>query len=353
MTNEELVALIQAGDNVQDNMGQLYQQNREFIVKTALPYSKNVELEDLLQEAYFGLEKAVQRYDPTTGFKFLTYAESWIRQSIHRYCQNSGNLKRIPVHVLEQISKYQKFRSDFQAVVGDEPTDEEYCFYLGIENRRLKELRKYMTGSEIASLDGIVPGTEDFTLADVIADDFNLEESVCDTLADEQAKTTIWEVVSDLGGNASEVVQDYYKNGETLQSISDRLEVSIERVRQIKNRAISNLRHNRKLKEAAEVYGYGCAQAYHWGLGHFKNTGTSATEYLALKHIEQEQYQKNSAKEIRGISTFVQVSSACMKKETGTVPIGLKKLAKAIEQAEALLREVDKITKGGEKYAEA
>lgn len=151
--------------------------------------------------------------------------------------------------------------------------------------------------------------------------------------------------VSDLGGNASEVVQGYYKNGETLQGISDRLEVSIERVRQIKNRAISNLRRNRKLKEAAEVYGYGCAQAYHWGLGHFKNTGTSATEYLALKHIEQEQSRKNSAKEIRGISTFAQVSSARMKKENGTVPIGLKKLQKTIKQAEALLREADALTK--------
>ena len=119
----------------------------------------------------------------------------------------------------------------------------------------------------------------------------------------------------------------------------------IERVRQIKNRAISNLRRNRKLKEAAEVYGYGCAQAYHWGLGHFKNTGTSATEYLALKHIEQEQSRKNSAKEIRGISTFTQVSSARMKKENGTVPIGLKKLQKTIKQAEALLREADALTK--------
>lgn len=262
MTNEELVDLIQAGDHVQDNMGLLYQQNRRFITGIALPFSSSVELDDLMQEAYFGLEKAVSKYDPTLGYAFLTYAENHIRLSIQRYCQNCGRLKRVPVHVLEQISKYQKFRSDFQAVVGDEPTDEEYCFYLGIENRRLKELRKYMTGSETASLDGIVPGTEDFTLADVIADDFNLEESVCDTLADEQAKTTIWGAVSDLGGNASEVVQGYYKNGETLQGISDRLEVSIERVRQIKNRAISNLRRNRKLKEAAEVYGYGCAQAY-------------------------------------------------------------------------------------------
>ena len=125
-----------------------------------------------------------------------------------------------------------------------------------------------MISTETVSLDGIVPGTEDFTLADVVADDFNLEETVCDTLADEQAKTVIWGAVSDLGGNASEVVHGYYKNGETLQSISDRLEVSIERVRQIKHRAISNLRRNRKLKEAAEVYGYGCGKAYHLSLIH-------------------------------------------------------------------------------------
>ena len=96
---------------------------------------------------------------------------------------------------------------------------------------------------------------------------------------------------------------------------------------------------------AADVYGYGCAKAYYWGLGQFKNTGVSSTEYLALKHLEQEQARKQSIKEIRDISTLTRVSSRRLKQETGTVPIGLKKLAKTIEQAEALLREVDKITK--------
>lgn len=92
MTNEELVALIQAGVDVQENMAQLYQQNRRFITKIALPYSNTCELEDLVQEAYFGLEKAAKKFEPDRGFKFLTYAENWIRQVIHRYCQNNGNL---------------------------------------------------------------------------------------------------------------------------------------------------------------------------------------------------------------------------------------------------------------------
>lgn len=147
MTNEELVALIQAGVDVQSNMGQLWTQNRKFIIKIALPYSKSCELEDLIQEAYFGLEKAVEKYDTEKGFQFLTYAEHWIRQEIHRYCQNSGRLKRVPVHWIEQISKYQKFRSDYQAITGSEPVDEEYCIFLNISPNKLKELRGYMVES--------------------------------------------------------------------------------------------------------------------------------------------------------------------------------------------------------------
>ena len=76
MTNEELVALIQAGVDVQENMGQLYQQNRNFIVGIALPYSKSCELDNLMQEAYFGLEKAVQRFEPDRDVLFISYAGS-------------------------------------------------------------------------------------------------------------------------------------------------------------------------------------------------------------------------------------------------------------------------------------
>lgn len=345
MTNEELVALIQAGDHVRDNMGQLYQQNKNFIAKLVYPFSKVCEMEDLMQEAYFGLEKAVYRYDPTTGFKFLTYAESWIRQSVQRYFQNNGNLKRMPIHVLEQISQYQKFRSDFKGVVGDEPTDEEYCFYLETTKDQLKTLRKYMVGSEMVSLDGTIPGADNLTLGETLADEFNLEETVCDYVAEQQNKEVIWGSVSALDSRQADIITGHFKNGETLDNLSNRLEISKERVRQLKNKGIKLLRRNRKLKELADLYGYGCAQAYHWGVRHYKNTGTSATEYLALKHIEQEQSRKNSAKEIRGISTFAQVSSARMKKENGTVPIGLKKLQKTIEQAEVLLREADALTK--------
>lgn len=337
MTNEELVALIQAGDHVQDNMGQLYQQNREFIAKIALPYSKSVELEDLLQEAYFGLEKAVQRYDPTTGFKFLTYAEDCIRGTIQRYCQKSGNLRRLPVHILVNISKYQKFRSEFQSIVGDEPTDEEYCHYLGTTPEQLKTLRKYMVGSEPVSLDGTIPGTEDLILGDTLSDEFDLEEYV----AEQQDKKMIWDAVESLNDQQAEVIKGTFRTGETLDELSKRLEISKERVRYVKNRALGLLRRNAELKEIAGMYGYGCAQAYHWGVRHYKNTRTSSTEFLALKHIEQEESMQRASAEIRGLSSITTLSSHRIKQRDGYIPVGLQSLDEVVARVEALLKEVD------------
>lgn len=342
MTNEELVALIQAGDHVQDNMGQLYQQNKNFIVGIALPFSNAADMDDLMQEAYFGLYKAAQKFDPDLGFKFLTYAEYPIRVSVQRYCQNNGQLKRVPVHVLEQISKYQKFRYDLRAVAGTDPTDEEYCHHLGISKSKLKTLRSYMAGAETTSLDEAIPGTEDYTLADTIADDFNLEESVVDSVGDQQAQAIIWGAVSDLGGKEADIVEGYYKNGETLDNLSNRLEISKERVRQIKHNAIGTLRHNRKLKEAAEVYGYGCAQSYHWGIGRFEETGTSSTEFLAIKRIELEEGQNSNLQKARELNASIPlIADGFRNRNKGYTPHGIKSLEEINKKLEALNKEVE------------
>ena len=83
-----------------------------------------------------------------------------------------------------------------------------------------------MAGAETTSLDEAIPGTEDYTLADTIADDFNLEESVVDSVGDQQVQAVIWGAVSDLGGKEADIVVGYYKNGETLDNLSNRLEIT-------------------------------------------------------------------------------------------------------------------------------
>ncbi len=107
--NEELVRQIQAGINVSSNLEQLYLKNRPFIYNTAIKYSKQAEIDDLMQEGYLGLQKAASMYNSDNDAKFITYAGYWIRQSIQRYCENCGNVKRIPVHLLSEIARYKRF----------------------------------------------------------------------------------------------------------------------------------------------------------------------------------------------------------------------------------------------------
>lgn len=286
MTNEELVSLIQRGENVQANMAQLYKQNRNFIWKVALPFSKSAEMDDLMQEGYLGLVKSIEKYDPGLGFKFLTYAEHYIKKAMRWYIQNSGMVKKLPPDILSQISKYQKFRSDYQATNGLEPVDEEYCVFLNISPNNLKKLRKFMVESQIISIDSPLSGTEDYTLGDTISDDFCLEESILDQVATERCKHELWDAVKNLKGRQAEIVERIYRNGESPEAIGTRLKVSQQRVYQLRDEGIKALRGNRKVKEIAEIFGYDSYLAYHWGVGRFKTTGTSSVEFLVEKQMD-------------------------------------------------------------------
>ena len=335
MTNEELVAQIKAGENVQENMGQLYEQNRNYICQIAVPFSRIAELDDLMQEAYFGLEKAVQKYDPALGYKFLTYAESWIRQAIQRYIQNTGNIKRIPVYTLERISKYQKFSSDFRAITGKEPSDSDCCAYLKISPGQLKELRKYMVEGKSVSIYDPIPGTDDVVLGDTIADEFDLEETVVDDLAGD----TLWDAVDDLGGRYPAIIRGEYQRNQTLEVTASQLGISIERVRILKKRAIQLLERDKRVKQLAEVYGYNCGQTYHWGIQRFANTNTSSTEFLALKHIEHEESQKDMAVKVQDLKAVTDLAAEQIKQDSGYVPSGILRLQELNRKIETMIQE--------------
>ena len=340
MTNEELVALIQAGVDVQENMGELYQQNRNFIVGIALPYSKTCDMDDLMQEAYLGLEKAVRMFNADMGFTFLTYAGGWIRQVISRYCQNNGNLKRLPVHVVERISKYQRFRDDYRMSIGEEPSDEQYCNFLGIGKPQLKKLRSFMFERETYSFEDIAPGTDDLTLGESIPDDFDLEEAV----ADEDAKSIIWNTVSNLNQEEAAVITGYYKNDETFDTLADRLSTSKERIRQLNHNAIKTLKRNEKLKELAEIYGFGCSRFYHWGLGQWKNTGYSSTEFMAIKRIEMQEGQKENIKLAKELNASVPIiADGFRKNNKGYTPCGVRLLESRNREIDTMLQELNEL----------
>ena len=130
MTNEQLVAQIQGGLDVKENMQQLYLQNKGMIYRMVKKYrniDKMTDIDDLMQQAYLGLVEAVDRYEPEKGVLFLSYATYWIVQSVKRYLEQCGRVMYLPAHTQEKVYKYNQVTGSYLSQYNREPTDEEYC----------------------------------------------------------------------------------------------------------------------------------------------------------------------------------------------------------------------------------
>lgn len=140
-TNEQLVQKIKAGEDVTGNMAKLWQQNRNLVYLIARKYAKTeTDMDDLMQEGYLGMHRAIEPYDLSTGVPFLSYASFWIRQGMQRYSQDNKHL-HIPYNLQEKVLQYQRFLNVYQMRFGKEPTDEQICFRMGISYEALDRLK--------------------------------------------------------------------------------------------------------------------------------------------------------------------------------------------------------------------
>ena len=292
MTNEQLVIRIQAGENVAENMAQLYDQVRRFIHSLAWRYRDSGEMEDLEQEGYLALYPAIDGYDPGQGVKFLTYASHWIEQQMRRYIQNNSSSLRLPVHRLESVKQLRRFRADFERENGRKPTEWESCCLMGLTLEEYQERDKLARIGRCASLDTPVEGLEDesITLADAIADPGSLEEDTVDRLQAEQLKAVLWGCVEARDGEQPEVLRMRYREGLALREIGEMRGVTPEAVRQTERKALRELRKPRyanKLRpfvpEDERIYSMGLMGN---GVDHFNHTWTSSTERAALWLME-------------------------------------------------------------------
>lgn len=301
MTNEQLVIRIRAGDNVADNMEQLYTQTRRFIHAIAWRFRGSGEMEDLEQEGYLALYDAIDGYDPDQGSKFLTYAEYWIRQRMQRYIQMNGNCMRLPVHCQEKVRQYERFVSEYEREHGREPSEWETEAHLGFTPKQIRDIRKSACMAKLGSLDSPVcglDGGEDTTVGDLVADPSDLEADVLDQVQHEQLCAVLWECVDSLEGRQPEVIRKRYQEGRTMAAIGADYGVTGEVIRQTESKALRELRKPRNSKrlrpfvlEDEKIYSMALRGN---GVERFNRTWTSSTERAALKVMDQEeQYQKH------------------------------------------------------------
>ncbi len=274
MTNEEIVEQIQDGVNVLDNLELLYKQNIGFITKIVKPFSAYAELDDLMQEAYIGLHKAVEGFDTSKGFLFLTYASHQIRQQCRRYLDNYARTNRIPVHMLQKISVYKKLLAEQHGNISEETIMHE----MNMSKKQFDFMLKIMHQESVLSIDTPMQTKEDdnLTIADCIADTSDIEYDAIE--ADCQSR--LWEIIDDvLDDRQKDVVTAYYLNQRTFTEIAEETGVSRQRINQIKDKAVSILKEINELQDLADFWGYDSMMTY---------AGKNPTEKIAMKHIELE-----------------------------------------------------------------
>ncbi len=237
----DLAARIKRGDKKARE--QMIKANLRLVVKIARDYEGiGLPLLDLISEGNIGLMKAVERFDPAKGGKLSTYGSWWIKQSIKRALANQSKTIRLPVHLVDKISKMRRTAMRLQEELGREPTDDELGEELGISASRVSQMR--MAAIRPASLDAPIGDEDSNNFAEVVQDESadtpyeQLEEKTVTRMLQEMVKTldpreaTILRARFGLDGGPQK----------TLEEVGQKFGVTRERVRQIQNIALKKLR---------------------------------------------------------------------------------------------------------------
>lgn len=242
---EEEVALaerIHKGD--EKALDRLVRSNLRFVISIAKQYNNTgMELMDLINEGNMGLIEAARRFDETRGFKFISYAVWWIRQQILLAISEQGNIIRKPLNHATNLSRINRINAKFEQENGRRASTSELADMLNIGEDKITSA---LVGSgRTMSMDAPFNDDEDNTLLDVISEDDDV--SVEKNLMSESLSTDLNNVLGSLSTRDKSVICMFYGIGErqyTLDEIGDHLNLSRERVRQIKDRSIRSLRSN-------------------------------------------------------------------------------------------------------------
>ncbi len=242
-----LARLIKQGDP--KALEKLTKANLRFVVSVAKQYqNQGLTLSDLINEGNLGLIKAATRFDETRGFKFISYAVWWIRQSILQALAEQSRIVRLPLNKIGSINKINKAFSKLEQEFEREPSHEEIAVVLGITMDDIKDTMR--TSGRHVSMDAPLTQGEDGTLMDVLEDVDQLNPD--HSLISESLRREVERALTTLTMREADVLRLYFglagEQPMTLEEIGDRFDLTRERVRQIKEKAIRRLKHTSRSK---------------------------------------------------------------------------------------------------------
>ncbi len=243
----ELAKRIREGD--ERALNRLINANLRFVVSVSKQYqNQGLSLPDLINEGNLGLIKAAQRFDETRGFKFISYAVWWIRQSILQALAEQARIVRLPLNKIGSINKINKVLATLEQQYEREPSAEEVALELECSSKDVKESLR--NSGRHVSMDAPLSQSEDGTLYDVL--DCKDTPSPDQSLINESLRREIERAISTLTEREANIIRLYFglnsKNPYTLEEIGEEFGLTRERVRQIKEKAVRRLKQTSKSK---------------------------------------------------------------------------------------------------------
>jgi RNA polymerase primary sigma factor len=248
----DLAARIKEGDR--EARALMIKANLRLVVKIAHDYANlGLPLLDLVSEGNIGLMNAVERFDPAKGGKLSTYAAWWIKQSIKRALANHSKTIRLPVHLVDKISKMRRVSLQMSEELGREPTDDELAEEIGISTGKVSELKTVSTRP--ASLDAPISDEDSTELGEIVGDED--AQTPFELLRDKNLRDEVSYLLQVLDGRERKIIfQRFGLDGgkpKTLEEVAKKFGVTRERIRQLQNIGLAKLRRALSKKETPDV----------------------------------------------------------------------------------------------------